>query len=279
MNDKVGYRYAVVGLGVAEALFLIGVSVIVAVGHVVPSELWTIGAVLGGGLLGLLVPSPKGSGKAKAAASAAVAHSAAANAARAAAAREDGDVQQAAAEAAQSVADRSVATRAIGSSRSNPTSAAVTLAGTHAAAAASLAQQAKDELARAQGRADEQANAASDLKASKLQAKSRVYQAAAEAAGSPQTQRDALAAANAAPTGPPTFGAIVSKLIVPLIVFAAALGFGIVLTSGVWIHPSRGYMAEAVNTGNALLALAAATGGAFVGIFAPSPAEAKSTTS
>lgn len=272
MNDKVGYRYAVVGLGVAEALFLIGVSVIVAVGKTVPSELWTIGTALGGGLLGLLVPSPKGSGKAKAAASAAAAHSAAATAARAAAAREDADVRPAADAAAQEVANAKGAASAMSKSGSNPTAAAVMVAGNHATKAAALAQQAKDTLA-------DPPNPTADQKAKDLQARSRVYQAASEAAGSPQTQRDALAAANAAPAGPPTFGAILAKLIVPLLVFGVALALGILLTTGVWIHPSAGYHAEAIKTGNALLALATATGGAIVGIFAPSPAEAKTATS
>ena len=260
MADKASYRYAVIGLGVAEALFLIAVGVIVAVGHTVPAELWTIGTALGGGLLGLLVPAPKAGGKAKAAASAAVAHAAAAKAAHDEATHVAGPAQADAQTAADEVLNGAGASKAISQSKSNPTAAAGMLASAHAATAEGFTAMARK---------------ASDAKRPGLQAKARVYQAAADAAQAPETQAAALAAAKIAPSGPTTFGAVAVKVFIPVIVLAVSLALGTLLLTGVWIHPSAAYRPDAIKEGNALLALATATGGALVGIFAPSPGEAK----
>jgi hypothetical protein len=54
------YRIAVAAVGFALIVVLAGLCVIVAVGKgtEIPKELWTITSALGGGLLGLLAPSP-----------------------------------------------------------------------------------------------------------------------------------------------------------------------------------------------------------------------------
>lgn len=59
-RDTGAYRIAVGAVGFALVVLLIGLCVIVAVGRgeEIPKELWTITSALGGGLLGLLAPSP-----------------------------------------------------------------------------------------------------------------------------------------------------------------------------------------------------------------------------
>jgi hypothetical protein len=59
-HDQIGYRIAVAAIGIALIVALAGLCVIVAVGEgtEVPKELWTTVSALGGGLLGLLAPSP-----------------------------------------------------------------------------------------------------------------------------------------------------------------------------------------------------------------------------
>lgn len=59
-RDANAYRIAVGAVGFALVVVLAGLCVIVAVGKgaEIPKELWTIASALGGGLLGLLAPSP-----------------------------------------------------------------------------------------------------------------------------------------------------------------------------------------------------------------------------
>lgn len=59
-RDESAYRIAVGAIGLALIIVLAGLCVIVAVGKgaEIPKELWTIASALGGGLLGLLAPSP-----------------------------------------------------------------------------------------------------------------------------------------------------------------------------------------------------------------------------
>lgn len=62
-RDAGAYRIAVGAVGFALVVVLTGLCVIVAVGKSseIPKELWTITSALGGGLLGLLAPSPTAS--------------------------------------------------------------------------------------------------------------------------------------------------------------------------------------------------------------------------
>lgn len=66
-HDQIGYRIAVATIGIALIVVLAGLCVIVAVGQggEIPQELWTTVSALGGGLLGLLAPSPTSSVPAK----------------------------------------------------------------------------------------------------------------------------------------------------------------------------------------------------------------------
>lgn len=59
-HDQIGYRIAVATIGIALIVVLAGLCVVVAVGEgtEIPKELWTTVSALGGGLLGLLAPSP-----------------------------------------------------------------------------------------------------------------------------------------------------------------------------------------------------------------------------
>jgi len=59
-RDTGAFRIAVSAVGLALVIVLAGLCVIVAVGRgdEIPKELWTITSALGGGLLGLLAPSP-----------------------------------------------------------------------------------------------------------------------------------------------------------------------------------------------------------------------------
>lgn len=59
-HDQIGYRIAVATIGIALIVALAGLCVIVAVGEgtEIPKELWATVSALGGGLLGLLAPSP-----------------------------------------------------------------------------------------------------------------------------------------------------------------------------------------------------------------------------
>jgi hypothetical protein len=51
------YRVAVTAIGAGLSVFLIGASVIIAVGEKVPDQFWTSGSALSGALLGILAPS------------------------------------------------------------------------------------------------------------------------------------------------------------------------------------------------------------------------------
>ncbi len=60
-RDPGAYRIAIACIGVALVVVLAGVCVIIAVGiknNEIPKELWTTISALGGGLLGILAPSP-----------------------------------------------------------------------------------------------------------------------------------------------------------------------------------------------------------------------------
>lgn len=58
MEDEWGYRIAVAGVSAALVAFLIGAAIIAGGGNPVPSQYWSVGSGLAGGLLGILAPSP-----------------------------------------------------------------------------------------------------------------------------------------------------------------------------------------------------------------------------
>jgi hypothetical protein len=264
--DQTAYRYAIVGLAAAVGLFLIGVSVIAAVGHEVPKELWTLGTALGGGLLGMFVPSPQATPGAKAVAESAVVQSAAASAAAAQANREPAAIQAQAQQAAAQVRGGKNLRNAISAASASSVAgaASVAVATAHDATALGLAEQAE-------------APGLSIAKRDALNAQANVYRAAAEAARDPKTQAAAHAAAQSAPKGQADNKDYFNKLGPPAFVFIAALTLGSLLTVGV-IAPAEAYQSAAIHEGNGLIALATAAGGAIVGVLAPAPGQATATT-
>lgn len=58
VGDPYAYRIAVGGIGLALVAFLIGAAIIAAGGNPVPTQYWSAGGGLAGGLLGILAPSP-----------------------------------------------------------------------------------------------------------------------------------------------------------------------------------------------------------------------------
>jgi hypothetical protein len=124
MNETASYRIAVGGVAAALFVFLIMAGVILSEGGTVPTEYWTAGSAVGGGLLGILVPTPKN------ALSTTQQHAAAAHEA---AARAQVQVAQQAAVSAETAPD--AATKAAAAVAASTAAAA---AADHGASAASL---------------------------------------------------------------------------------------------------------------------------------------------
>jgi hypothetical protein len=262
MLDRPAYRYAIIGLAGGVGVFLVGASVIAAVGHEVPKELWTFGSSLGGGLLGVLVPRPEATPGSKAVAESAIIQGAAAQAASTQAGAEAGEGRQAAQEAAEQVKQGGKdLTNAIDAAAGAPVAGAA--GGALAAAHDSTARELSARASLAEG--PEQEN---------LQAQARVYRAAAAAASDPQSQQAAEAAAQSAPDGQVKIADYVAKLAPATFVFIVTLTVGTLLTVG-FIAPEKVYQAAAIHLGNGLIAIATAAGGALVGVLAPSPAQTK----
>jgi hypothetical protein len=302
MLDRKGYRYALIGLAVAEALFLIGVSVISAVGHDVPKELWTVGTALGGGLLGVLVPRPQPTSGSKPFAESLTVHNAAVAAASKAAEAGASAKGKGGAKAAPTsqVTLNALATALSGVSDEGNLKRAIAAAGPSPGAGAAGAALAREHTNTAQSKkAAAKAQGVSAASKEALTAEASVYSAAGAAAVSPETTRAAKAAAESAPAGGVKVGDYLAKLLPPIVVFGLALYLGthltdktvtlsdyrnvVDITKGLAVKPYLEALAshqQAVTSeGNALIALATAAGGAIVGVLAPSPGEASSTAS
>ena len=280
MLDRKGYRYAIVGIAIAEALFLIGASTIVAVGHEVPKELWAVGTAIGGGLLGILVPRPEATQAPASLVESSTVHNAATTAAAAstaaavasprhAAAGPDETYEQAGArierrveEAVADIGSSENSSYALAAASGKPGSgaAAGALAARHHATARGLEAQAMKE---------------SPARSEELMAQAKVYRAAAEGAQSPVTLKAASEAAQAAPPGTVKISDYVAKLAPPVLIFAAALALGTLLLVGA-IHLGANYRPHAIKEGEGLITLAVAAGGAVVGVLAPSPGQSAS---
>jgi hypothetical protein len=303
MLDKKSYRYAIVGLSVAVGLFLIGASLIAAVGHAVPKELWTTGTALGGGLLGVLIPSPRSTTKAKKAqAEGSAAHHRAVQAARQALktlpktpAREGAETQaQASArvkrkaeEAVSEVGQSRYLKLAIGAASRKPGAgdACEALALRHDTTARDVKTKA--------------AKAAAPRKA-ELNAQAKVFEAAAKAMLDGVTREEAKDAVKSTSLG---FSDYAGKLVGPVLVGGVALYFGTRFAGKLPARADFEYAAKLgehvtsgqetmkhylealsqrqstqIKEGDQLLALATAAGGAVVGVLAPSPVEPTSAT-
>jgi hypothetical protein len=282
MVDRRTYRYAVIGLSAGIGLFLIGVSVVLAVGQDVPKELWAFGTSLGGGLLGVLVPSPQATPGAKTVAESTTVQTivgeAATKAAAEVAAAQAGGAHQAAhgqpaaqpdevtEEAKQAAADVNstknlVRAQQATSAQPGLGAASAVLGSQHAQRALALETQA--------GEAGRTA-----IEKDGLLAQARVYKAAATAAGADATAKAAESAAATTPKGQASGRDYLSKLGPPTLVLLVTLSLGTLLVAGI-IAPAHIYQQPAIDEGNGLLALAAAAAGALVGVLAPSPTQKK----
>lgn len=298
-NDRDSYSLAILSVGAALVVLFAGAAVIAAVGHQVPKELWAAASALSGALVGILVPSPKTKADAAGSvpvAAAAVTHSAAVTAARVAAgdyANADPAVRRAADSAADAVdsAGSQVAKAAISASVSQELATGVVGAAINVHQAdldkankALDAAQANVAAGGAGGMMGGGQAAAQRAAAQRAAAQARVdvTQAAVDAANAARERAEEVARTSA------TIGSVSiiresMKVILPLFVFLVALGFGLAIAGGA-IHPagcaltsSSGNTVPAcdsslIQTSNELIALAAAAGGALIGLFANAPA-------
>jgi hypothetical protein len=282
MADKTAYRYALVGIGAALGLFLIGASVIAAVGHTVPAELWTVGTALGGGLLGVLVPSPKATLPTPGVKAAAELH------------------------AVQDALKEATAHAALGTARPGwPGQAGTVTASLPAAVSEAVRhvrvtanpEQATDVVANGLAGDSVLQTLAKEYEAQAAQfgapgespglavgtpavaptpaeraAAAHVYRAAAKALRKPKTARLAEGAAKSAPDGQAQNKDYFTKLGPPTVVFVVALALGTLLSVGTF-HPRHAFVQTTLHEGTALIALAIAAGGSVVGVLAPSPGQ------
>lgn len=280
--DETGraYTLAIVGVGTALVVTLIGASTIAALGHQVPKELWAIGGALSGALVGILVQAPRlaSGGEATPAAAGYKTHNAAVEAARSKAA----EIVKAAGATPEQMAGARVALQRVerqgAELKTKLASTAMVTAGNEDGqahrAAADAVQLQRVALEDVTTKANE---SPADPE---LQAAKEVHEAAHEAASK--------AAPTAARREPGWFAAVKTitaeaKIFVPLILFAVALALGVLLGLGV-IHaqpcPPKAtncsyYAGTTKQAANALIALASAAGGALIGVFATSPGASK----
>lgn len=295
-NDKDSYSLAIMSVGAALVVLFAGAAVIAAVGHQVPKELWGAASTLSGALVGILVPSPKtkadAAGSAPVAA-AAITHAAAVTAARGRAAHYRQEhaspaVQQAADAAADAVENLGgkVAKAAIGASVSRLAAAGVVDAAIKVQATdlektrqgLVSAQAAVQAAGAGGGAAAAQAATGQDA----AQARVEVHQAAVDGANDARQQAADVARTSATISSVSIIRESL-KVVLPLFVFLVALGFGLAIAGGA-IHPAGCPLTNAtgntvpacdtslIQTSNELIALAAAAGGALVGLFANAPA-------
>ncbi|MGA8365087.1 MAG: hypothetical protein WB709_11275 [Solirubrobacteraceae bacterium] len=296
-RDRPAYALAIVGVGAALVVLIVGASTIAALGHAVPKELWAIGGALSGALVGILVPAPRLAASREATPSAAGygTHNAAVSAAR----LKTEEIKRSPEVTDNEVTAAEGALRKIEACRdqlkvqrwrlsSIATSWSETGGGHDAAAAAVGLQQ--SALTQAKRAAAEGASGDKGLAAAVT-----VHEAAHEAA--------AKAVPRASQRSAGWLGAVKTifteaKILVPLILFTVALTLGVLLSLGV-IHavvcPHGGfvghgsalkeiekqgcyYATTTKQAANALIALASAAGGALLGVFAISPGDTTETS-
>ena len=296
-RDRSAYALAIVGVGAALVVLIVGASTIAALGHAVPKELWAIGGALSGALVGILVPAPSpASREASPSAAAYGTHNAAVGAAR----RKVEEIERSSGATGREAKAANGALLKIeecrgqlkGVKKRGLATLATYLSETgqaHDAAAAAVGLQQSALTEAKQAAAADAAKGASPDKG--LAAAVTVHEAAHEAASK--------AAPTASQRGAGWLGGVKTifteaKILVPLILFAVALTLGVLLGLGVIqtaVCPHNAsdfkgnypllkgleengcsyYATTTKQAANALIALAAAAGGALLGVFAPSP--------
>ena len=290
-RDRSAYALAIVGVGAALVVLIIGASTIAALGHAVPKELWAIGGALSGALVGILVPAPRpASREASPSAAAYGTHNAAVGAAR----RKVKEIKDSPEATPEEASAAKHALQAIEGCRGK---LKAKLASTADATSLSESGQAHDAASAAVGLQQDALRDAKQVAAEGtpgdkgLAAAVTVHEAAHEAASK--------AAPTASQRSAGWLGGVKTifteaKILVPLILFAAALTLGVLLGLGViraaacpqnvslfegHYQPLKGleengcsyYATTTKQAANALIALASAAGGALLGVFATSP--------
>jgi hypothetical protein len=281
-SDKPAANLVILFLGAALVVFFFGVSLVLAVGEQpVPTELWAAGGAVSGALVGILVPAPAQGGATNVASAVAgdVVQNSALDAASRAAQQQPEAAQPAATQAlgtVEQVGDALPATRLIARIRNrSPRAAAeeaantaVRLLGAGAeSAAADVAKAERDLAALEAGELPDPAAIGRARDAlSQAEARHAVHDAAATAASGALQEATDRGTTSASMSTPKT-----NAILVLGVVFFAALAVGIALAAGL-IAPSKGFEPALQGAANTLITLAAAAGGALVGLFAPSSA-------
>jgi hypothetical protein len=295
-KDELSYRFVIVGVASALVVLFIGAGVVLAVGRTVPTELWAAASALSGALVGILVPPKRPESPGAAAADAAAVSAGEATAKVVAAAQDDAvaDAAQAAqhivaqannvadlrASAAQALGAMQEATRVVAAPA--PVPAAEALAANEAAAAAGAAPPAEAPAAAAAAPQDGQGvlGAQGEAQADAI-ARHTVLAAAASAA---EDAHAAVVDAVDPVRAPTTFLGIPIKTTVDLrtvfllVIFVVALAVGIALAfhAGDATEKMATVRDTAVKSASGtLIALAAAAGGALVGLAAPAAKSSK----
>jgi hypothetical protein len=280
-RDGKAYGLAIVGVGTALVTMLIGASTIAALGHAVPKELWAIGGALSGALVGILIPTPRAGSSRESTPRAAgyATHNAAVDAAR----KKVAEVEHAAA-AQAAIAGAQKALKDVEGQRRQLKAPLVGMASASALREGGQGHEAAAVAVNLQHEALQKANDELLVRPDDpgLKAAVEVHEAAHAAA--------AKTAPKAAQGEAGWFGAVKAitaeaRILIPLLLFAVALALGTLLGLGVIrAHPctpeasSCSYYATTTKElSKAMVALAAAAGGALIGVFATSPGEASKT--
>ncbi len=295
-QDRSAYALAIVGVSAALVVMVVGASTIAALGHAVPKELWAIGGALSGALVGILVPAPRRAGREATPSAAAYGTH---NAAVAAAQRKVDEIKSSPAATPEETSAAKHALLAVEGCHGELKTKLVSMA---LAPSLSESGQAHEAAAAAIGLQQKALKEAKQVAAEGtpgdrgLAAAVAVHEAAQEAASQ---AAPAVAQRSAGWLGGVKTIFTEAKILVPLIVFAAALSLGVLLGLGV-IHAvtcpssvtsfaSHGpvlkelekqgcyYATTTKQAASALIALASAAGGALLGVFATSPGAAGQT--
>jgi hypothetical protein len=279
-GDKPAASLVILFLGAALIVFFFGVSLVLAVGEQpVPTELWAAGGAISGALVGILVPAPAQGGATSVASAVAgeVVQKSAVDAASRVVRQQEAATQPAATQArgtVEQIGDALPATRLLARIRNrSPHAAAQEAAKTAVRLLRDEAGKASADVAAARRTLtglegvegpDESVVGRAKEALSDAEARHAVHDAAANAASGALQEATDRGTASASLSNPKTNAVLVLGA-----VFLLALAVGIALAAGI-ITPSKGFETTLQGAANTLITLAAAAGGALVGLFAPS---------
>jgi hypothetical protein len=286
--------YAVIGLGAALALFVVGASVVLAVRGDAPTAFWSAGGAIAGGLLGVIAQSPANPQSPKRAAASHSAdriHDAAVRAATEAGAQVSPQQRLTAVEILEAVRERGrnslAENKAVASKQATVAGVARQSADDAVKIHADALSVAQQELSAADARirpGTEKQSGAQSAEAAKAtaavsstKAKVAVLQAAAKGAASAEAtavDHSIIAAGSVDTThssGPSrtTVGTL-------LVIFVLLLATGVVFASGVVVPPGNFGNRPLDNLIKTVVALASAAGTGLIGLFAPTQSNASS---